>query len=140
MTEFSKAKDAVRSLEYKLSQVVEALYDMEDSTSPTKLNDEEILEYNSLRSIQNKLEDALYEIKYLKKPVRAEGGLYKNTNDRYEIGDHELTSGHPVEIYIYDSWSEKNAWYKSRIEHNGEDYYAVGYDGPLDGLKARIRG
>jgi hypothetical protein len=141
MKEFQRAKQAVGDIEYQLKQTVKALQDMEDGTSRSELNDNELMQYYAFWRIKNKLEDALAEIEYLKKPVVAEGTLYKNEQGRYEIDHlHYFTSGSPIEIYIYDDFEERYYWYKSRVEHKDGDYYVVGYDGPLEGLKARIRG
>lgn len=139
--EFKNAKKAVVDLEYKLSQVVDALNEMENNTSPSKLNDDELLEYDILRGLQNSLQDALWDIQYLQQPIAAEGHLYKNSSGRYAINDdHYFTSGSPIEIYVYDEWEDRRIWKKTRIEHNNRDYCAVGYDESLDGVRARIRG
>lgn len=140
MSEFQRAKQALRNLEFKLGLTVEKLQDMEDSTSTRKLTDDEHMEYSSFQWILDKLQDVLYEIEYLNKPIVAEGTLYKNEADRYEMNDnYYFTSGSPIEIYIHDSYEERNVWHKSRVEHNGDDYYVVGYKGSIDGLRARVR-
>ena len=55
-----------------------------------------------------------------------QGTLEKNRTGRYEIDD-------AVEIEIYDTWRQ------TAIEHDGNDYYAVGWkDVKLNGLKARL--
>lgn len=141
MNEFQRAKQVVGDIEYQLKQTVKALQDMEDGTSRSELNDNELMQYYAFRNIKDKLEDALAEIEYLKKPVVAEGVLRKNEQGRYEIDrEHYFTSGSLIEIYIYDDFEKRHYWHKSRVEHKDGDYYVVGYDQPLEGLRARVRG
>lgn len=141
MNVFEKAKQAAAGIEYQLKQTVKALEDMEEGTSRAALNDDDLMEYYAFYRIKNNLEDALEEIEYLKKPVSAEGTLYKNEQGRYEISPaHYFTSGSPIEIYIYDDFENRHYWHKSRVEHKDGDYYAVGHSEPLDSLKARVRG
>lgn len=63
-----------------------------------------------------------------------QGVLKKNTCGRYEIDCWtELTCGTVVELFI------NGAWVKTRIEHDGNDYYAVGQKGlTLEGVTARV--
>ena len=63
----------------------------------------------------------------------SEGKLYKNSCGRYEIDDWtEFTCGDVLELELCGTWV------RTRIEHDGVDYYAVGLKGlKLDGLKAR---
>lgn len=84
--------------------------------------------------------DLHYEIEYLKLPVRSDGFLVKNNRGRYELNDFELTSGCALEIKIYDDFHECEKWVKTRLEHNGTDYYFVGYkDYSVSNRHARIR-
>lgn len=43
MKEFQRAKQAVGDIEYQLKQTVKALQDMEDGTSRSELNDNELM-------------------------------------------------------------------------------------------------
>lgn len=81
------------------------------------------------------------KIESLDKRIVTEGYLYKNINGRYEIDpNHYFTSGSPIEVLAYDDFHELNIWIRTRIEHNGEDYYAVALpDIPLNNLNARVR-
>ena len=39
-----------------------------------------------------------------------------------------------------DEYHEVPYWTRTIVEHNGEDYYLVGYkDFPMDGLRIRVR-
>lgn len=90
--------------------------------------------------IMEKLHAASVAINYLNRPINKEGVLTKQANGRYTLRDRELTSGNIIEILIYDEYKECFKWLASRIEHNGKDYYVVGYSGSIEGLKGRLRG
>lgn len=67
-----------------------------------------------------------------------EGYLIKNgTTGRYEIEgkDRYFTSGSPLEVW--NGYEER--WVRSRVEHNGKDYYIVdvGHDEYIGGLLVR---
>lgn len=64
---------------------------------------------------------------------RKEGKLHKNERGRYELDENtQFTCGCGIELKICDTWV------KTRIEHDGADYYAVGLRGmKLDGMTAR---
>lgn len=104
-------------------------------------NDEEqLLLLDEFKRILDKLENAKRDIDYLNRPIAYAGFLQKNSRGRYEIGDKEFTSGNGIEVLVYDNFYEKKRWTKARIEHDGEDYYLIGYkDVPMQGLKVRIR-
>lgn len=68
-----------------------------------------------------------------------EGKLRKNDNKRFEIRcdqdgrRYELTSGDLVEIKV------AGHWIRTRVEHNGKDYYATVAGAQLqEGLDARV--
>lgn len=92
------------------------------------------------RSIMESLDQINRALNYLKRPIEGVYYLHKNDRDRYECEVKEFTSGNSIEAYIFDEWEERFSWIASRIEHNGERYYLVGYpDLDLEGLKIRIR-
>lgn len=89
------------------------------------------------------LEYANITIDYLGKPIAYSGTLHKQDNGRYKLGEYELTSGNCLEVLAPSDLLSGNGWEwtKTRIEHNGTDYYLVGYsDLVLEGLTARVRG
>lgn len=141
MSEFLKAKEIVKGFEAQLSQLVDVLQDMDNHTAPSKLSAEEYIEYDILKGIKDGLDEALADIIYLNKPISHQGTLRMLDSGLYGFNDDfYFTNGDPIEIFIYDDFPDKYVWYSSRIEQNGDDYYAVGYDGPIEGLKARVRG
>ena len=67
------------------------------------------------------------------------GQIKRNSRNRFEVDNVELTSGDTLEVLIIDGQDYSIKWVSTRIEHNREDYYLVGllgYD-PV-GLFARL--
>lgn len=113
-----------------------------DSGSP-----EQLLLVEELRKVMLNISEASDTISYLRKPIRGEYVLHKNSGGRYECEAHEYTGGNSIEYYAYDDWNGYYRWVIGSVEHNGDDYYIVGSkslssDGnniPLEGLRVRIR-
>lgn len=96
--------------------------------------------FDELYSAVHKLDQVSWGLDYLNRPIRCEGTLTLNNNDRYELCGIELTCGCGIEIMYYDNYYERHTWIASSIEHNGKDYYFVAKpDLELDGAKARLR-
>lgn len=89
------------------------------------------------RHISDSISDIKWDLNYLTKEILCEGELIKQPNDRYAIGDVELTSGSPVEVYDPDD----EAWMMSAVEHNGNDYYikSLGRETPIENRLVRVR-
>lgn len=106
---------------------------------------------DEMRSILQKLCGISHTMNYLDRPIIAEGILHKNSYGRYEIPEHEFTSGNGIEYLATDDlhcrYDEETGeyinvpyWCASRVEHNQTDYYIVGAeDIELEGLRVRIR-
>lgn len=101
-----------------------------------------------LRQALDCLEKADRIIKNLEAPIRYSGKLRKQSNGRYSLDGRELSSGYCIEVLApceyydckKDDYVEGREWVSTRIEHNGDDYYLVGYSKvKMDGLEARIR-
>lgn len=81
---------------------------------------------------------------YLKTPVSGEYQLERFPNGRYGFwggtgGLHLLSCGTSIEAKLHDSQG-RPCWVKSRIEHNGSDYFLWERpDIPLSGLTVRER-
>ncbi|WP_308461995.1 DUF5348 domain-containing protein [Planococcus sp. CP5-4] len=98
---------------------------------------EQRFEEREIRKIADHLYGLIYSIEYLQKPIRFSGKIVKRPDGRYEIEQTEefFISGSPIEI-----WKESEEIYeRTRIEHDGTDYFAVGIKQPLAGLQARCR-
>lgn len=82
------------------------------------------------------------EFRYLTSPVSREYQLTLFPNGRYGCFDgdiHTLSCGKAIEAKLYDSHG-RPYWVKSRIEHDGNDYFLWAYPGiPLAGLTIRER-
>ncbi len=102
------------------------------------------------RGILYKLDDIQASLAYYEKPVKEVSRIYRNETGRYETDrGHYYTSGNSIEFlrveetynYDTDKWEDAPIWTTSRVEHNGQDYYIVGYPSvELSGLKVRVRG
>ena len=144
MNDLEKVLSSASILSWKIGAIlIESKFEEYDDLSGLNIdsNDEEqLLLQDELRSILGHLENAKRDIDYLNKPIAYTGYLQKNSRGRYETGDKEYTSGNGIEVLIYDDFYEKNRWVKTRVEHNGKDYYLVGYGNiSMQGLKVRIR-
>ena len=103
-------------------------------------NPDEVQKYTVLSRIMDKLDNIRGQLSYLERPVVSTCELVYNPNsDRYECDYHEFHCGDPIEFLYFDDL-ERYEWICSRIEHNGDRYYIVGYRNvSLDGLKVRFR-
>jgi len=96
---------------------------------------------SELWKIMEKLSDVMGRIAYLSRPVKEISRLHKNRSGRYETEKgHYYTSGSDIEALVKDDYQEVPYWVRTRVEHDGKDYYLVGYkDVRLDGLTVRVR-
>ena len=94
-----------------------------------------------LRSIMRKLAEAGCGIEYLSRPVKEMGFLHRNNDGEYKTGQgHPYRSGSLIEVLLQDDTHEVPCWVLTKVEHDGEDYYLVGYeDIPMEGLNVRVR-
>lgn len=113
---------------------------MFDNTNVAILDIDEYQKYLLVYQSQLALEKAHGYMAELGKTTFIEGVLKKNQNGRYALGEYELSSGSPLDIWVEDEDSQAGGYYLfTRLEHK-EDYYA--FDKPsllLEGRKARIR-
>lgn len=103
---------------------------------------EQILLQEQLCKVMQELEDVSARLDYLALPIKEVSRLHKNSDGRYETkSGHCYTSGCRVEALISDGFQEVPYWVRTSIEHDGKDYYLVGYrQTELEGLKVRLRG
>lgn len=98
---------------------------------------------DELNSLFHSLLEASEEFLFLDRPVIDDGFLHKNSSGRYMLNNFEFSCGSPIEIFHSapdPDYPEDEKWIGTRIEHDGNDYYAVGFrDFELEGCRARRR-
>lgn len=94
-----------------------------------------------LRSIMRKLADTGGSIEYLSRPVKEIGSLHRDADGKYKTGQgYPYRCGSLIEILLQEDSGEVPCWVLTKVEHDGEDYYLVGYeDIPMEGLRVRVR-
>lgn len=94
-----------------------------------------------IRSIMRKLADAGCSIEYLSRPVREVSSLHQNEEGEYVTGQgYPYRSGSLIEVLLQDDSHEVPCWTLTKVEHDGEDYYLVGYEEiPMEGLNVRVK-
>ena len=102
---------------------------------------EQLFLIEELREIMERLSDVNRRLKYLSRPVRETSRLHKSISGRYETSTgHYYTSGQGIEALIRDGHPEAAYWVRTRVEHDGSDYYLVGHkEVHMDGLTVRVR-
>lgn len=123
----------------QMGEVARKMFDSLESVDRSRLSADERLDFSLLYQIAEQLDKADSIRRYLHGEIVTEGRLNQNASGRYEIeGDDIFTSGEPIEIFLEDE--DGGYWLKTRIEHNGEDYYAVDLPSTkLQGMLARRR-
>lgn len=103
---------------------------------------EQILIWDELRRITDRLADAQEYISYLTRPVTEVSRLRKGATGKYQTAQGRFYDcGSSIEALVSDEYHDVPYWTRTIVEHNGEDYYLVGYKGlPMKGLTVRVRG
>lgn len=119
-------------------------YSQYDDLSELKINygdAEQLFLLDELRSIMDKLADVGDKLSYLSWPVVETGRLRKNEVGKYETAHgHYYSCGSRIEALVSDDYHESPYWARTRVEHDGTDYYLVGHrDVSLNGLTVRVR-
>lgn len=138
MDKINHMKDLLEKL--PLSVTVQQVNRCLENIEPSVLSADERLTYHLLYRVTENLEAALYDLSYLNGKVTAQGRLYKNSSGRYAIDeDHYFTCGEISEILVNEE-EDGGYWVRTRIEHNGDDYYAIARPKiNLQGTMARVR-
>lgn len=145
MNKLSELTMKLNSLNADIKEVLEysKFRDYEDlSALDYNKNAEDLLLIEEYRILLDKLDYVSNEIEYLKRPIKEEGTLYLNELGRYQIkgSNTYYSSGYGIEFLTYDDYKDCYCWHTSTVEHNGKDYYIVGYPSvELNGLKVRVR-
>ncbi|WP_411679589.1 DUF5348 domain-containing protein [Clostridium thailandense] len=144
MNDLEKLLNSANNISKQIDELLKkSNYKNYDDLSSLKIdyNDaEQLLLLDELKVILDRLESVKIKIDYLNLPIIYTGFLQKNSNGRYAIGTKEFSSGAGIEVLVYDDFCDKKYWIKTRIEHNGKDYYLVGYKNiQMQGLEVRVR-
>lgn len=146
MNDLQKVLEKAATLSTEIDYLLKmATYNEYEDLSGLKIDykdPEQLLLLDELRLIMEKLDEANRRIEYLNKPVKYKGKLCRNNSGKYELENgHHYSCGSVIEVFISDDWHDAPYWARSRVEHDGKDYYLVGHkDMSLEGLPARIRG
>lgn len=102
---------------------------------------DQLFQLKELRAIMRKLADIGGSIEYLFRPVRETGTLRRDENGEYRTEKgYCYRSGSLIEVFLPEVDGENPGWVQTKVEHDGEDYYLVGYDDiPMEGLRVRVR-
>ena len=102
---------------------------------------EQLLLWDELRRITDRLADVQEYISYLTRPVAEVSRLRKGTAGKYRTAKgHFYDCRSSIEALVTDEYHEVPYWTWTIVEHNGEDYYLAGYkDLPMNGLTVRVR-
>ena len=102
---------------------------------------EQLLIWEELRVITDRLADVQDFISYLARPIVEESRLRKGVAEKYRTAKgHYYDCGSIIEALVSDEYHEVPYWTRTTLEHNGKDYYLVGYrDVPMKGLRVRVR-
>ena len=112
-------------------------------------NPDDLLLIDEYKSILYKLSDVQYDLEYLNKSILFEDTLILRPDGRYGTRNNKTyyTSGSGIEFLINEEvlgedgyFTDKPAWRTSTVEHNGTDYFIVGFkDIDMNGLRVRVR-
>ncbi len=102
---------------------------------------EQLLLLEELRRITDRLADVQDFISYLARPIVEVSRLRKGIAEKYRTAKgHYYDCGSIIEALVSDEYHEVPYWTRTTVEHNGKDYYLVGYrDVHMKGLRVRVR-
>lgn len=102
---------------------------------------EQLFQLDELRCIIEKLADVEDVLHYLSLPIQEVSQLRKNSFGQYKTrGGQVFYCGNRIEALISDDYHDVPYWSRTRVEHDGTNYYLVGHRGvSLDGLTIRTR-
>lgn len=138
---FTKAKE----LRWQIDSLIRlSTFNDYDDMSGLNINyedAEQLFLLDELRSVMDKLADSQNKISYLSRPIKETSRLHKNESGKYETkSGHYYSCGYGIEALVQDDYHEAPYWTRTRVEHDGTEYYLVGCRGvKLDGLTVRVR-
>ena len=106
-----------------------------------RTDSEQLLLWEEIRRITDRLADVQECISYLTRPITEGSILRKGTAGKYRTAKGHYYDCHSnIEALVTDEYHEVPYWTRTIVEHNGEDYYLVGYKNlPMNGLRVRVR-
>ena len=102
---------------------------------------DQLFQLKELQSIMRKLADISDSIEYLFRPIQEIGSLRKDESGEYRTEKgYCYRSGSLIEVLLQGGHNGVPCWVQTRVEHDGEDYFLLGYDDiPMEGLRVRVR-
>jgi len=102
---------------------------------------EQVFLRDELRVITDHLADVQDYIEYLSRPVVEVSRLQKGISGKYRTAKgHYYDCRSRIEALVSDEYHDVPYWTRTTVEHNGKDYYLIGYlNVPMDGLRVRVR-
>ena len=106
-----------------------------------RTDSEQLLLWEEIRRITDRLADVQECISYLTRPITEVSILRKGTAGKYRTAKGHYYDCHSnIEALVTDEYHDVPYWTRTTVEHNGEDYYLVGYKNlPMNGLRVRVR-
>lgn len=106
-----------------------------------RTDSEQLLLWEELRRITDKLADVQEYVSCLTRPITEVSILRKGTAGKYRTAKgHYYDCRSNIEALVTDEHHEVPYWTRTVVEHNGEDYYLVGYKNlSMNGLRVRVR-
>ncbi|WP_286082906.1 DUF5348 domain-containing protein [Parablautia intestinalis] len=102
---------------------------------------EQLFQLREMQNIMRRLADIGGSIEYLFRPVLETSTLHRDENGEYRTGKgYCYRSGSLIEALLQEDPHEALCWVQTKVEHDGEDYYLMGYeDISMEGLSVRVR-
>ena len=102
---------------------------------------EQLLLLDELRRITDRLADVQEYISYLTRPIVETSRLRKGICGKYQtVKGRVYDCSCSIGALVTDEYHDVPYWTRTVVEHNGEDYYLVGYKGlSMNGLTVRVR-
>lgn len=153
MIELKELQEEMSKLQKQIATVLNISkyreYDDLSGVNYSVRNPDDLLLIDEYKNMLYKLSDVQYDLEYLSKSILFEDTLVLRLDGRYGTsnGKTYYTSGSGIEFLINEEvleedghFTDKPAWRTSTVEHNGTDYFIVGFkDIDMNGLRVRVR-
>ena len=146
MTDLNQVLAKTTEMKWKIDNLIRlSTYDDYDDLSGLDIDyddPEELFVVDELKEIMNQLANVRDKMKYLSRPIKETSRLHRNGSGRYETRQgHCYTCGSGIEALVSaDNRHDSPYWVRTRVEHDGSDYYLAGHKGiDMNGLTVRVR-